>query len=63
MGIEMLFQVADKLLRVETSRLTSCILNWRLCEDINHQLNNLDEQTFSLLLIAFQDLVLVVEGE
>jgi hypothetical protein len=63
MGIERLFQATNKLLKVKASRLTSHTLNWRLCEDNNHQLNNSNEQTFSLLPIAFQDFVLVVEGE
>jgi hypothetical protein len=63
----MLFQDGDKLLRVEALRLTSRILSWRLCEYNNHrfqwQLDNSNEQTFSLLQIAFQDIVFVVEGE
>jgi hypothetical protein len=63
----MLFQIGDKLFKVETSRLTSRILSWRLCEYNNRwlqwQLDNSNEQTFSLLQIAFQDLVPIVEGE
>jgi hypothetical protein len=67
LGIETLFQVVDKLLRVEALGLTSCILSWKLCEKndfrLRWQLESSDEQTFSLLPIAFQDLAFVVEGE
>lgn len=36
--IETLFQVGDKLLRVEASSSTSCILSWRLSEDNDFRL-------------------------
>ncbi len=67
LGIEVLFQVDDKILRIEASGLPSQLVCWRFWQNVKFQqswqLDNLDEQAFSPLPICFQDLVLITKGE
>jgi hypothetical protein len=65
--IEVLLQVGDKILKVEVSSLSSRLVCWTLWQNVEFQqswqLDNSNEQTFSPLLIVFQDLVPMIEGE
>ncbi len=64
--IEVLFQLGDKILRVEALGLSSKLVCWRLWKNVElqqtWQLDSLNEQTFSPLPIVFQDLIQVTKG-
>jgi hypothetical protein len=62
-----LFQVGDKIPKVETLGLSSRLVCWRLWQNVEFQqswqLNISDEQTFSPLQKKIQDLILVAKGK
>ncbi len=64
--IEVLFQARVKIFKVEALGLSSRLVCWRLWQNVEFQqswhLDSSNEQTFSPLLITFQDLVPIVKG-
>jgi hypothetical protein len=66
-GVEDLFQVGDRLLRVEHSGSTSRLISWRIWrtpeESWQFQQESTDEQSFSIFPSNFSPLRLVAEGE
>jgi hypothetical protein len=64
LGIEVLFQVGDKILKVD-SIITIGVLEALANVELQQawQLDNSYEQTFSPLPIVFQDLIPVIKGK
>ncbi len=66
-GVEDLFQVGDRLLRVEHSGSTSRLISWRIWrtpeESWQFQQESTDEQSFSVFPSNFSPLRPVAEGE
>jgi hypothetical protein len=65
--IEVLFQSGDKILGVETSCLSSRLVCWRLCQNVElqqaWQLHSSNEQTFSPLPIVVQNFIPIAKGD
>jgi len=63
--IKVLFQLGDRVLRVEAFGLSSRLVCWRLWQNVKlqhaWQLHSSNEQTFSPLPINFQDLIPVAK--
>jgi len=59
--IEVLFQTCDKIFKIEALGLSSRLVCWKLWQNVEFQqswhLESSNEQTFSPLLITFQNLV------
>ncbi len=54
LGVEDLFYVGDRILRVENTRLMTCSISWGACKNdkleyFQWQLYSIDEQFFTLL--------------
>ncbi len=66
-GVEDLFQVGDRLIRVEHSGSTSRLISWRIWrnqeEGWQFQQESTDEQNFSIFPFNFSPLRLVAEGD
>jgi hypothetical protein len=64
-GIEVLFQIGDKIFRIEASNLSPQLVCWRLWQNVEFQqsqhLDNSNEQTFSPFPITFQDVVPIIK--
>jgi len=66
-SVEDLFQNGDRLLRVEHSGSSSCLISWRIWrnqeEAWQFQQESTDEQSFSTFLLDFVPLKPVAEGD
>ncbi len=65
-GVEDLFQVGDRIVRVEHSRSRSRLISWRVWRDSESkwqfQQESTDEQCFSIFSSNFEPLIPVAEG-
>jgi hypothetical protein len=65
-GVEDLFQVGDRIIRVEHSRSRFRLISWRMWRDSESkwqfQQESTDEQCFSIFPSSFEPLIPVVEG-
>ncbi len=65
--MEDLFQIGDRVVRVEHLGSRSCILSWRIWRDaeekLQYQLESTNEQTFSTLPSDIIPLKPVMEGD
>jgi len=65
-GVEDLFQVGDRIVRVEHSRSRSHLISWQVWRDSKSkwqfQQESTDEQCFSNFSSNFEPLIPVVEG-
>jgi len=65
-GVEDLFQVGDRIVRVEHTRWRCCFISWRVWRDgeskWQFQLESTDEQRFSTLPSVFEPLIPVAKG-
>jgi hypothetical protein len=67
LGVEVLFQVGDHLVRVEHGGSRSCVIGWRIWRDSKgkwqFQQESTDEQNFSIFPSNFAPLRPVAEGD
>jgi hypothetical protein len=65
-GVEDLFQVGDRIIRVEHAGSRSCLISWRAWRDLESkwqfQQESTDEQCFSIFPSNFEPLIPVAEG-
>jgi len=65
-GVEDLFQVGDRIVRVEHSRSRSRLISWQVWRDSESkwqfQQESTDEQCFSIFSSNFEPLIPVAEG-